>query len=114
MHVAVKLIVAMATVAAVAAGCYHIDKRDKAAAAVAVGNRAKASYAMEQRLKAPLKPRVLVVGEHQVVVLEVPSEAGSVSGSYYGLQKCYVWRDAEYRTATISCPHEEELKLTDE
>lgn len=49
----------------------------------------------------PLMPRVLQAGAHELVVLDVPSAQGT---TLVERQRCYVWRDAEFKTATISCP----------
>ena len=49
----------------------------------------------------PLSPRMLQAGVHELVVLDVPSSAGM---ELIEKQRCYVWRDAEFKTATISCP----------
>ena len=49
----------------------------------------------------PLSPRVLQAGAHELVVLDVPSAQGR---TLVERQRCYVWRDAEFKTATISCP----------
>lgn len=47
------------------------------------------------------EPRVLQAGAHQVVVLEVPQLE---SGVLRSVQRCFVWRDAEFKTAAMSCP----------
>ena len=55
----------------------------------------------------PLSPRMLQAGAHQLVVLDVPSVGVGSSvtmGWWIEKQRCYVWRDAEFKTATISCP----------
>lgn len=53
----------------------------------------------------PLQPRVLNVGESasQVVVLDIPSVSRH---GFTTTQRCYVWRDAELRVASIACPSE--------
>ncbi len=51
---------------------------------------------------APLKPRLLQAGENQLLVIDVPS--AGMDGFYVETQRCYVWRDAEFRAATMSCP----------
>lgn len=76
------------------------DKRD---AALIMAKEAADARALAQ---GPLQPRVLAAGAHEVVVVEIPSEAGS---GFVSTQRCYVWRDKEFRTATMSCPEEPRL-----
>ena len=52
----------------------------------------------------PLAPRVLHAGNHEVVVLDVPSLGPA---NLVTTQRCYVWRDTEFRTAAVSCPSED-------
>lgn len=60
----------------------------------------------------PLAPRVLQAGTHELVVVEVPS---ATHKTLVSKQLCYVWRDAEFRTASISCPGDgSQLDLGDE
>lgn len=60
----------------------------------------------------PLTPRVLRAGANELLVLDVPSVTFETMISR---QRCYVWRDAEFKTATISCPGgEAPLDLGDE
>ncbi len=58
---------------------------------------------------APITPRVLAVGKHQVVVVNVPSV--STSG-YVNERVCYVWRDMEFKTASFSCESDTEYVST--
>ncbi|WP_449574546.1 hypothetical protein [Methylibium petroleiphilum] len=52
-------------------------------------------------LAGPLQPRTIKAGAHEVIVIEVPySEFGRIVSR----QRCFVWRDAEFKTATMSCP----------
>lgn len=48
-----------------------------------------------------LSPRVLQAGVHQLVVLDVPF---AETRTQVAMERCYVWRDSEFKTATISCP----------
>lgn len=43
----------------------------------------------------------------ELKVLDVPVSGGITARN----QQCFVWRDAEYRTASISCPHPPEIPL---
>lgn len=58
----------------------------------------------------PIEPRVHKVGPNELVTVEVPS---ADSLGYVDIQRCYVWRDLELRTAALSCPHAPEPALTD-
>lgn len=52
-------------------------------------------------------PRRYAIDGNQLLVVDVPVlDPGSV---YVDSQRCFVWRDAEFRTSTISCPHPPEL-----
>ena len=75
----------------------------KSATQQADAQRARHEAAAKTMLvvSAPLKPRVLQAGEHQLVVIDVPSVA---MDTFVQTQRCYVWRDAEFKTATMSCP----------
>lgn len=46
-------------------------------------------------------------GEIKVVDVPVSGFGGLISRN----QQCFVWRDAEYKTASLSCPHPPEISL---
>ena len=50
--------------------------------------------------KSPV-PRTYQVGEHQLLVIEVPARD---SRGFVENQRCFIWRDAEYKSASIQCP----------
>lgn len=52
--------------------------------------------------KTPI-PRRLKIDGHDLLVIDIPSKnpAGFVES-----QRCYVWRDTQFNTATMTCPHE--------
>ena len=54
------------------------------------------------RLAMPIKPQTMVVGQHQLLVVEVPSLM--LGGPMLEVQRCYVWRDLEFKTSAMSCP----------
>jgi len=58
-------------------------------------------YRAELEANKPLEPRKLVAGSNEVLVLDVPTATriGRVTR-----QRCYVWRDLMFQTASISCP----------
>jgi hypothetical protein len=67
--------------------------------------QAKSEYestlaAAKAKLSEPVNPRVVRVGSHEMLVVEVPTlDYGIVPSS----QRCFVWRDLEFRSATMSC-----------
>ena len=83
-------------VAAMAVGCDRSPSR----AELAVEDR-KQSEDMQARIKRPLEPRVLAAGAHQVHVVDIPS---ADFGVLVSMQRCYVWRDSEFKTSSMSCP----------
>lgn len=48
-------------------------------------------------------PIVHKVGEHELLVLEIQSVNRSIKW-LVDSQRCFVWRDSVYRTATMVCP----------
>jgi hypothetical protein len=84
------------------------DSEKRGAAQLLEQQRAQAKAKL--KADAPIAPRALQVGSHEMLVVDVPSvELGSLVSS----QRCYVWRDAEFRVATMSCPHEAAIGSTD-
>lgn len=57
-----------------------------------------------------LSPRVLQAGVHQLVVLDVPF---AETRTQVAIERCYVWRDSEFKTATLSCPGGEPTQYID-
>jgi len=54
-------------------------------------------------------PRVYRMGGNELQVVEFPV---ADPGGWVERQRCFVWRDAEFRTASISCGQAPELVLT--
>ena len=48
-------------------------------------------------------PRTYQIDGHQLMVVDVPS----ADGGFVDVQKCFVWRDAEFKTASMQCPGEQ-------
>lgn len=48
----------------------------------------------------------------ELFVLEVPS--ATARGLILETQQCFVWRDTEFRTATMSCPHPPQVTLPED
>ena len=51
----------------------------------------------------PPQPRTYMIQGNQLVVVEV----ASADRGFVDMQKCYIWRDQEYKTSSISCPSEQ-------
>lgn len=62
----------------------------------------------EAKLTQPPQVRTHTITNGQLLVLEVP--VSDTSGFVEG-QRCFVWRDTELRTASISCPQPPEVDL---
>jgi hypothetical protein len=63
----------------------------------------------ERAKNLPPDARTYHVGENQLLVVDVP-----VGGSarHVESQKCFVWRDQEFKSASIQCPPESPGDLT--
>lgn len=55
---------------------------------------------MEKQLDGPAKSRAYAVGANQLFVVDVPVQSGRV---FVERQRCFVWRDAEFKTSSLSC-----------
>ena len=47
------------------------------------------------------KPHTYQIDSNQMVVIEVPT---ADEYGYVETQRCYIWRDAEFKTSSMSCP----------
>lgn len=54
-------------------------------------------------------PRTYVIQGNQLQVLDIPVLNNS---GFVEMQRCMVWRDAEFKTVSISCPQQAEVILT--
>lgn len=63
----------------------------------------------EARLNNGPTQRTYKVAGGEFKVLDAP--VSGFGGFTVRTQQCFVWRDAEYRTASLSCPHPPELTL---
>lgn len=68
--------------------------------------RQEAAEVLLQR--APV-PRVYRYAEGELRVLEVPVK--DATGGFVDLQRCFLWRDTEFRSATVSCSYERDVLL---
>ena len=113
MHDALKALLIVGAVVGSVVGCRHYNSEQEKSAAVARGKRAVAEHTYKAKLSAPPASRVLQVGNNQIVVIDMTLESG-LGPTLAAGQRCYVWRDAEYKTASLSCPQEESLKSIEE
>lgn len=81
--------------AAVVTGC------SEAPASVAKPSSPERRAAAEAALSKTPAARTYTIGEHQLLVFNVPVKT---IGGMVEYQRCMVWRDREFRTATLSCP----------
>lgn len=54
-------------------------------------------------------PRTYPVGQNQLQVIEVPVADGS---GFVDVQRCFVWRDQEFKTATMSCGQQPDVLVS--
>jgi hypothetical protein len=70
--------------------------------------RSVAAAAARARADLPINPRILKVGANQVQVIDIPSMV-SPKSALVETRRCYVWRDLEFRTASVTCPEDGEM-----
>jgi hypothetical protein len=56
------------------------------------------------------QPRSYRFDGNELKVIDVPVADGS---GFLENQRCFVWRDSEFRTATLSCPQAQEMVVAD-
>lgn len=59
---------------------------------------------VERELSAAPERRTITIDGNQLLVIDVPQRIAGTD--WLEFQRCFIWRDAEYRSATLSCPHE--------
>ena len=92
--------------AALLAGCADDDINTAAARKAHTEKRqAKAEAALS---KTPV-PRTYSIQGNQLQVLDIPV---ADSSGFVETQRCMVWRDAEFKTATMSCPQQAEVLIS--
>lgn len=57
----------------------------------------------QARADQPPKRTIYRFDEGQLVVLDIATVG---PGGYADSQKCFLWRDAEFRTASLQCPND--------
>jgi hypothetical protein len=93
--------------ALVLAGC-----NKQAAEKPATDALAQRKEAVKLQISRGPEQRAYKAGAGELVVLDIPAEGPA--GLFVETQRCYIWRDAEYRTATLSCPHQPEVSIADD
>lgn len=91
------------------AGCFAADTTATADArrARAEQRQARAEVALG---KTPV-PRTHGIQGNQLLVIDTPVSDGS---GFVENQRCFVWRDQEFKTATMSCPQQAEVLISSE
>lgn len=64
-------------------------------------NRQERAASTEAALNQTPAPRTYHIGDGELKVVDVP--VSGVTG-FVSTQRCYVWRDLEFRSVTMSCP----------
>lgn len=62
---------------------------------------AERAEAAELKLQRTPIPRVYRYGDGELRVLEVPVK--DTTGGFVDMQRCFLWRDEAFKTATLSC-----------
>ncbi len=88
------------------AGCADSDI-DTAAARKAITEKRQARA--DAALSKPPVPRTYVVQGNQLQVLDVP--VADTSG-FVDTQRCFIWRDQEFKQATMSCGQQPEVLIS--
>jgi hypothetical protein len=65
--------------------------------------------AAEAALSRTPVPRTYRFDGNELKIIDVPV---ADSAGFVDIQRCYVWRDAEFRTATLSCGAQPEVLLS--
>jgi hypothetical protein len=90
---------------ALLAGCADSDRPSAEARKAHTEKRqARAEVALS---KTPV-PRTYPVQGNQMQVIEVPT---ADKYGYVEMTRCFVWRDAEFKTATMSCPQQTDILI---
>ncbi len=90
-----------------AAGCGPSDTERKAEREK---NKQRRAAKIAKQLSEPVKATHHAVGPHEIISVAVPYDGGY--GSFVEVQRCFIWRDAEFKTSSIACPSPAELDLS--
>lgn len=72
--------------------------------------KAKAAPTPEQMANAPAQSVTREINGNQIVSIQLPVIR---YGALVEVQHCFVWRDREFKTASLSCPGGTDMDLTD-
>lgn len=72
-----------------------------------VAKKAARKVASEQAAAQPPKQRVQNIDGHQLITVETTI----VNDGFAEVQRCFIWRDAEYKTASMQCPAESQIEI---
>lgn len=90
-HAAIGAAVVVAAFAAGAVGCARepaqVERRATRAERIAAG------------LAQPVRTQRWAIGEHELLLVEAPTS----NGIEVVRRQCFVWRDAQFRTASLAC-----------
>jgi hypothetical protein len=64
-------------------------------------SQVRSSQAAEEAVARTPIPRTYQIDGNQLQVIEVPVRIGS---RFVEHQRCFVWRDAEFKTTSLQCP----------
>ena len=84
----------------VLASCWQEEPRPSKAS-----REKRIAQAQEILAKTPV-PRTYRYGDGELMVLDIPSANGS---GFVESQRCFIWRDTELKTSSLSCPGPSDL-----
>lgn len=96
----VKLLLLLAP-ALLVGGCGDRSAAHESAAAKRIEQRRSAAHA---QVSAGPVATVSKLADGDLIALTIPSS--TLRGLYVEVQRCYVWRDGETRSTSMSCPHQ--------
>lgn len=70
---------------------------------------AKEQKEFTEKMATISSPREYQVNGHQLLVVKIPVDSFGVDVDY---QRCFIWRDQEFKTATMQCEQPPEMDLT--
>lgn len=65
------------------------------------------AHVARQPVPVDVQSRAMPVGSNELLVLDVPSRA-TPEAPIVEIQRCYVWRDADFKTSSLTCPSSDE------
>lgn len=86
------------------AGCNNAPAENSGSIKTAQDRRASRIVKAQAVVSVTPTPRSYHFDGSELKVIDVPV---ADSAGFVDLQHCFIWRDAEFRTSTISCPSEQ-------